>query len=292
MSAFRASQSRTEFIAGAYLGKIGWKYAVVALVILLVSWFIGNLVYYSIKSSIYEKFDYNASTYILQLVFLCSSTGLLWIGMSFVAKFVLRRNIKTFISSSENLNFKFFVFGAVVFLLARLIDLFVLFAVGATIGVPSIRSPDFVVTPVFSLYSAAYVVVLIFQSAIEEITARGFFMQSIFAIVKNKFVSATISSAMFVALHPGSDFVFASTMFAASMWMAALCLVSNGLEMSIGFHFSNNVGAYFASVFFGGSYLNMNAPAGSEWSLFIVYVLAAAATFAIVPMRRNLQRNE
>ncbi|ARL38868.1 hypothetical protein BOC49_21710 (plasmid) [Burkholderia pseudomallei] len=133
---------------------------------------------------------------------------------------------------------------------------------------------------------------LIFQSAIEEITARGFFMQSIFAIVKNKFVSATISSAMFVALHPGSDFVFASTMFAASMWMAALCLVSNGLEMSIGFHFSNNVGAYFASVFFGGSYLNMNAPAGSEWSLFIVYVLAAAATFAIVPMRRNLQRNE
>ncbi|WP_269502206.1 CPBP family intramembrane glutamic endopeptidase [Burkholderia sp. IMCC1007] len=285
------SRSDTEFIAAAHLGRSGWKYAAGALLLLISAWLVGNLVYYSVESSISTRLDPNASGYVLKLIFLCSTTTLLWLGMFLVAKFVLRRKIRTFVLFSRKFNLKLLGLGVIAFLVARAIDLLVLLVAGGRIGTPAVRWPDFAVTPVFATYCVTYVVVLIFQSAIEEITTRGFVMQSVFAIAKNKFASATITSILFVSLHPGNGVVFASTMLAASMWMAALCLVSDGLEMPIGFHFSNNVGAFFATDVFYGGYLNITAPAGSEWSLFILYALAASVTFAMIPLRRNRQRN-
>ncbi|UXU90782.1 CPBP family intramembrane glutamic endopeptidase [Burkholderia sp. S-53] len=259
--------------------------------LLIVAWIVGNIVYFPVELVVGNWLDLNAAAYFLQLAFLCSTTICLWFGMFFVAKFSLHRNIKTFIYSAEKINAKLLVFGVLIFVCARAIDFLVVLVAGGRVEAPVIRHPDFAVTPVFVGYSAIYVVVLVFQSAIEEVISRGFVMQSVFLFAKSRFVSAIITSAAFVLLHPGNDFVFSATMFAASMWMTALCLASDGLEMSIGFHIGNNVGAFFATVYLGGAYVNVTTPAGLEWSLFFVYAFFTAATLALAPQCRCRRRS-
>ncbi|MET1535266.1 hypothetical protein, partial [Burkholderia sola] len=152
-----ASRSNTEFIAASYLGRSGWKYAVVAFFLLIGFWVVGNVVYYAMESWILAEFESNASVYILQLAFLCSTTALLWIGVLCVAKFVLRREVWTFVNLKKKFRFQLFVLGVMAFFSARAVDLLVLLLAGGAINAPAIRWPDFAITPVFAICSAIYI---------------------------------------------------------------------------------------------------------------------------------------
>ena len=107
------------------------------------------------------------------------------------------------------------------------------------------RSPSFSEYITFFLFA---VVLTTYQAGFEEIFFRGYLLQGLSLIARNRVVITIVSSVLFVLPHLANPEPFeygfapyATSLFMFALFMTVIVLVDGGIELAIGYHALNNL---------------------------------------------------
>jgi len=107
------------------------------------------------------------------------------------------------------------------------------------------RSPSFSEYITFFLFA---VVLTTYQAGFEEIFFRGYLLQGLSLIARNRVVMTIVSSVLFVLPHLANPEPFeygfapyATSLFMFALFMTVIVLVDGGIELAIGYHALNNL---------------------------------------------------
>jgi len=231
-----------------------WRY-LVGLVIIIIAVFIGQIpltvaVIYKVfkdgggfqslqgmnEAKMLSFLEPNLNLFLMLLSF---AVGLL--GLILVSKYLHNQSFTHLTTSRKNIDWKrfwfiFFVWG-IISSSFILIDYF--------------TSPeDYVVNFNLVPFLILCVVAIIFvplQTSFEEYLFRGYLMQGIGVIVKNKWVPLIVTSVVFGSLHfanPEVDKLGPVIMvyyIGTGLFLGIMTLMDEGMELSLGFHAANNL---------------------------------------------------
>ena len=188
------------------------------------------------ESQILQVLDSNLNLFLLLLTF---AVGLL--AVFFVVKFIHYQPIRTLTTSRKKVDWGRFFFG---------FGLIAIFSIVVT-GFDYFSNPqDYVVNfqagPFFIMLIIALVMIPL-QTSFEEYLFRGYLMQGIGVLVKNKWVPLILTSVVFGGLHFFNPEVtkmgniimiyYVSTGFL----LGIMTLMDEGMELALGFHAGNNL---------------------------------------------------
>ena len=107
------------------------------------------------------------------------------------------------------------------------------------------RSPSFSEYITFFLFA---IVLTTYQAGFEEIFFRGYLLQGLSLIARNRVVITIVSSVLFVLPHLANPEPFeygfapyATSLFMFALFMTVIVLVDGGIELAIGYHALNNL---------------------------------------------------
>ena len=107
------------------------------------------------------------------------------------------------------------------------------------------RSPSFSEYITFFLFA---VILTTYQAGFEEIFFRGYLLQGLSLIARNRVVITIVSSVLFVLPHLANPEPFeygfapyATSLFMFALFMTVIVLVDGGIELAIGYHALNNL---------------------------------------------------
>jgi len=107
------------------------------------------------------------------------------------------------------------------------------------------RSPSFSEYITFFLFA---VVLTTYQAGFEEVFFRGYLLQGLSLIARNRVVITIVSSLLFVLPHLANPEPFeygfapyATSLFMFALFMTVVVLVDGGIELAIGYHALNNL---------------------------------------------------
>lgn len=168
----------------------------------------------------------------------------MFIGLFLVVRFLHRRYFNTLINASLRLNWPRFFQGFGVYLVLMV----VLSVVGYVFDPASVQ---------FNLDLSALLIFLPFalvltplQACAEELVFRGYLMQGLGLLMKNKAVVAIISGILFMLPHLANPEIKINpvfmplTYFTMGLALALITLRDNGLELAMGAHSANNLYAF------------------------------------------------
>lgn len=118
----------------------------------------------------------------------------------------------------------------------------------ATRGVGALQAPQ----PLWGWWLLAIVVFSPLQAAGEEFFFRGYLMQSIGALVPQRWFGVVVSAAVFAFFHGTQNVWLFLDRFAFGLLAGALVVLTGGLEAAVAAHVANNVFAFGYAVFTGG----------------------------------------
>ncbi|HSM64125.1 MAG TPA: CPBP family intramembrane glutamic endopeptidase [Gillisia sp.] len=188
------------------------------------------------EAQILQVLDSNLNLFLLLLTF---AVGLL--AVFFVVKFIHYQPIRTLTTSRKKVDWGRFFFG---------FGLIAIFSIVVT-GFDYFSNPqDYVVNfqagPFFIMLIIALVMIPL-QTSFEEYLFRGYLMQGIGVLVKNKWVPLILTSVVFGGLHFFNPEVtkmgniimiyYVSTGFL----LGIMTLMDEGMELALGFHAGNNL---------------------------------------------------
>lgn len=188
------------------------------------------------EAQILQILDSNLNLFLLLLTF---AVGLL--AVFFVVKFIHYQPIRTLTTSRKKVDWGRFFFG---------FGLIAIFSIVVT-GFDYFSNPqDYVVNfqagPFFIMLIIALVMIPL-QTSFEEYLFRGYLMQGIGVLVKNKWVPLILTSVVFGGLHFFNPEVtkmgniimiyYVSTGFL----LGIMTLMDEGMELALGFHAGNNL---------------------------------------------------
>ena len=175
----------------------------------------------------------------LFLMLLSFAVGLL--GLFIVVKFLHKQSITSLTTSRSKIDWKRFWFA---FLFWGFISVIM-------IMIDYVSSPEnyvfnFELKPFLILVAIAAVLVP-FQTSFEEYLFRGYLMQGIGVICKNKWVPLIVTSVLFGVLHianPEIDklgYILLVHYVGTGFFLGIITLMDEGLELALGFHAANNL---------------------------------------------------
>jgi membrane protease YdiL (CAAX protease family) len=175
----------------------------------------------------------------LFLMLLSFAVGLL--GLFVVVKFLHKQSITSLTTSRSKIDWKRFWFA---FLFWGFISI-------VMIMIDYLSSPEnylfnFQLKPFLILVAIAAVLVPL-QTSFEEYLFRGYLMQGIGAICKNKWVPLIVTSVLFGMLHianPEIDklgYILLFHYVGTGFFLGIITLMDEGLELALGFHAANNL---------------------------------------------------
>ena len=163
------------------------------------------------------------------------------LGLFIVVKFIHKQTLLSLTTSRKKIDFsKIWVS----FLVACLIVLF--WTLTAYLISPEDYLFNFKLKP-FLILAIISILLIPVQTSMEEYLFRGYLMQGIGAIVKNKWIPLLITSLLFGFLHywnPEIDKLGnLSIIFyvLTGLFLGVITLMDKGMELAIGFHAGNNV---------------------------------------------------
>jgi membrane protease YdiL (CAAX protease family) len=231
------------FIEQAYKGNnIWWRVVITAL--LTTGIFIGNFIVYFTMTDKQMKAAYDMMKHIpnnLSLVINLLPFVFL-LGMLFVLVYFLNeRNILTLTTSKEKVDFKriLFSFGLIV----------VISVIGFAVSYYSDSSNiiwNFHPTKFFILLAIS-LLLFPFQIGLEEYLFRGYLMQQIGIVVKNRWFPLLFTSTVFGLFHSANPEVaemgFGVMIFyiGTGLLLGIMTLMDDSLELALGFHLGNNL---------------------------------------------------
>jgi membrane protease YdiL (CAAX protease family) len=163
-------------------------------------------------------------------------------GLFVNLKLIHKKTLTSIITAYEKIRFKRFLFGFMIWG-----GLTVILVIAGYF----IESEDVVVqfnAANFFLLLMVTIVLLPIQSCTEEIIIRGYLMQGLSQVFKNGIIPLIITSVIFASLHMGNPEVDAYGVWVMMLYyssfglfLGALTLLDEGLELAMGIHAANNL---------------------------------------------------
>lgn len=246
-----------NFIQQAYKGKNEWYHWVLTIVLVFFGWqIIGVLPLVMAaagKSENISEFIKAAennfmTTGLDKNFFLFLMILMFFIGMIFLCigvKYIHKRSITSLITSREKVDWKRFFYGFFVWGILAVAMSFI-----AILLTPENYTWNFNATPFFTLVVISFLF-LPFQTSFEELLFRGYFMQGLGILAKNRWLPLILTSVVFGLLHGANPEVAKLgqiTMvfyIGTGLFYGIVTLMDEGTELALGLHAINNISAAF-----------------------------------------------
>ncbi|WP_024769442.1 CPBP family intramembrane glutamic endopeptidase [Aquimarina macrocephali] len=241
------------YIAQALKIKHDWWRYLIGLVIIFIFWqfigiiplFIGAFINTGdlqtlmvAAESNFTSLDMNSNLF-LTLVIISFISGLL--GLFIAAKFLHKQKIRELTTTRKKIDWKRIWFT---FFLVSSINL-VFFAISYYTE-PEIYKLNFEMIP-FLILALISLLLLPLQTSFEEYLFRGYLMQGIGVLAKNKWLPLIITSVTFGLLHglnPEVEklgYVMMVFYIGTGLLLGIMTLMDDGMELALGFHAANNI---------------------------------------------------
>jgi len=115
------------------------------------------------------------------------------------------------------------------------------------------------------------------QAAAEEYFFRGYLMQALTTVVRNRWVGVVVTAAVFAVFHGTQNLPLFCYRFGFGLLAGALVILTGGVEAGIAAHVVNNI-CSFTYAALGGSVASTMAVTGISWASTGI-VLASFAVF-------------
>ena len=246
-----------NFIQQAYKGNRDWYLWLLTLFLVFIGWqFIGviplALVAFKHSSGFAEfikagednfmSLGINSSLFLL-LIIISFACGLLMLLIG--VKYIHKRSLTSLITSRDKIDWNRFVSGFISWGVVAVISI----VVGIFL-VPENYVWNFRLVPFATLIVVSFLF-LPLQTSFEEVLFRGYLMQGIGALVKNRWFPLIVTSAVFGLLHGANPEVeklgYISMVFyiGTGLFYGITTLMDEGTELALGLHAVNNIIAAF-----------------------------------------------
>ena len=240
------------YIKQAFKNKHDWWLYLAGLVLIVIAVILGQiphtvaLIAKALQLGLeLEELDPNKMMQLLEsnlnlfLMLLSFAVGLL--GLFIVVKYLHKQSIKSLTTSRSKIDWKRFWFA---FLFWGFISVIMIMIDYRTS--PENYVFNFELKPFLILVAIAVVLVPL-QTSFEEYLFRGYLMQGIGVICKNKWVPLIVTSVLFGMLHianPEIDklgYILLVHYIGTGFFLGIITLMDEGLELALGFHAANNL---------------------------------------------------
>ena len=246
-----------NYIQQGFTGKNEWYHWVLTIILVFVGWQIIGVVPLIISAAVYSEniteFLNAAADNFMTLgmnknLFLFLMLIMFAVGMFFLIisiKYIHKRTVTSIVTSRKNIDWKRFWFG---FLSWGTIV--VLLSIIGVLLAPENYTYNFNAKPFFILVAISIIFIPL-QTSLEELLFRGYFMQGIGVLAKNKWAPLIITSVCFGLLHganPEVQKLGSITMvfyIGTGFFYGITTLMDEGTELALGLHASNNMFAAF-----------------------------------------------
>jgi len=246
-----------NFIQQAYKGKNEWYHWALTIILVFLGWqFIGVIPltfaafleadstaeFFQASKDSFMSLGINKNLFLfLMIVMFMFGLGSLILAI----KTVHKRTFTSLVTSRKKIDFKRFFFGFFTWGIVSVIviSLGIYFA-------PENYNWNFNPIPFFTLLAISFLF-LPFQTSFEELLFRGYFMQGLGILAKNRWVPLIVTSVCFGLLHGANPEVqklgYISMVFyiGTGFFYGITTLMDEGTELSLGLHAINNIVAAF-----------------------------------------------
>ena len=246
-----------NYIQQGFTGKNEWYHWVLTIILVFVGWQIIGVVPLIISAAVYSEniteflnaaadnfmtlgMDKNLFLFLMLIMF---AVGLFFLIIAI--KYIHKRTVTSIVTSRKNIDWKRFWFG---FLSWGTIV--VLLSIIGVLLAPENYTYNFNAKPFFILVAISIIFIPL-QTSLEELLFRGYFMQGIGVLAKNKWAPLIITSVCFGLLHganPEVQKLGSITMvfyIGTGFFYGITTLMDEGTELALGLHASNNMFAAF-----------------------------------------------
>jgi len=160
-------------------------------------------------------------------------------------KYIHKRSFTSLVTSRESIDWKRFWFGFITWGIIASITIII----GIYLA-PENYVWNFKPIPFFILLAVSFLF-LPFQTSLEELLFRGYFMQALGVLAKNRWLPLILTSIVFGLLHGANPEVeklgYISMVFyiGTGLFYGITTLMDEGIELSLGLHAINNIVAAF-----------------------------------------------
>ena len=280
-----------NYIQQAYKGQYKWYYWLITIVLVFFGWQIlgaipllfvafmhadGLEAFMAAGADNFMTLGINKNLFLFLMLF-TFVVGLIFLLISI--KFIHKRSITSLVTSRKKIDWKRFFTGFLTWG-----SLAIAFSFIGIYLEPEVYTFNFNAKPFFILVAIS-ILILPLQTSLEELLFRGYFMQGIGIIAKNRWLPLLITSISFGLLHGANPEVqkLGSVMMVfyigTGFFYGISTLMDEGTELALGLHAANNMFAAFLittdwMVFQTDAlYIDTSEPSVSFEMFFPVFVL-------------------
>jgi membrane protease YdiL (CAAX protease family) len=240
------------YIKQAFNVKHNWWLYIAGLAIIFIAVLLGQIPYTVIliskaleSGSDLQNLDLNQAMNLLEsnlnlfLVLLSFAVGLL--GVLFVVKYLHEQSLRSLTTSRSKIDWRrfgfAFLFWGIISSTMVLIDHYIS---------PEHYEFNFKLVP-FLILAAIALVLVPLQTSFEEYLFRGYLMQGLGVLCKNKWVPLIVTSSLFGLLHIANPeieklgYILLVHYIGTGFFLGIITLMDEGLELALGFHAANNL---------------------------------------------------
>ena len=165
------------------------------------------------------------------------------LGLLFVlVKYVHQRSILSLTTSRPKVDFKRILFSFLMITIYTVVTFFIMYSMDSSEIVFQFNAGKFAILFIISI------ILFPFQIGLEEYLFRGYLMQHIGVLVKNKWFPLILTSVLFGIAHAANPEVGAIGFWqmmifyvGTGLLLGIMTLMDEGLELALGFHLGNNL---------------------------------------------------
>jgi len=230
------------FIEQAYKGK-NEPWRVILTIIASSGLMVASSLWFMFQSEDTKRAAYEAMKQIPNNISLVMNLGLFVFLLGilfFMVYFVHNRSLKTLTTSREKINFKKVLFSFGLIVLLGLIGFAVSYSADSSVYEWNFKPVKFIILLIISL------LLFPFQIGFEEYFFRGYLMQQIGIVARNRWFPLIFTSVFFGLVHGSNPEVaelgYGTMVFyiGTGLLLGIMTLMDEGLELALGFHFGNN----------------------------------------------------
>ena len=246
-----------NYIEQAYKGKNEWYHWLFTIVIVFFGWqLLGALPLTmagwaksnnAIQFAEFTKDNFMTAgldkNFLLFLILFMFLVGLIFLFIG--VKYIHQRSFTSLITSRTKVDWKRFLYGFFIWGILALVLTY-----NSILLAPENFIWNFNATPFFTLVAISFIFIP-FQTGFEELLFRGYFMQGIGVLAKNRWVPLVVTSLVFGLLHgtnPEVAKLGQITMvfyIGTGLFFGIVTLMDEGTEIALGLHAVNNITAAF-----------------------------------------------
>ena len=246
-----------NYIQQAFKGNNEWYHWILTIILVFIGWQILGVIPLVMTAFAFTEnmteFAHAAANNFMTLginknLFLFLMLFMFAVGLVFLLigiKYIHKRTITSLVTSRKKIDWKRFLFG----FLSWGILVLVLSFIGIYLA-PENYTFNFNAKPFFILVAISIVFIPL-QTSLEELLFRGYFMQGLGTLAKNKWVPLVITSVCFGLLHGANPEVqkLGSILMVfyigTGFFYGITTLMDEGTELALGLHAANNMIAAF-----------------------------------------------